>query len=139
MLATTLYRLEDAAFDGSCMFDDVPADTWYTDAVAWANENSIVLGTGNGFDPNGDITREQLATMLYRYAKMIGMDMDSFSAQTSYEDHDEISDWAADAKNWAVGVGLILGKDTGLLDPSGYATRSEVAVIYQRMITLMVK
>ena len=75
MLTTVLYRLEGEP-DGAAgkRFDDVAADAWYARAVAWAAEEQIVLGTDNGFDPEGTITREQLAAMLYRYAAYLGLD-----------------------------------------------------------------
>jgi len=139
MLATTLFRLEDAAASGENKFADVPSDTWYTDAVTWANESKIVEGNGNGFDPNGNITREQMATMLYRYANMLGMNTKAKGDMSKYGDSDSISGWAKDAMEWAVGVGLINGKGEAGLDPQGNATRAEVATIYQRMIALIVK
>ncbi|MCM1149003.1 MAG: S-layer homology domain-containing protein [Butyricicoccus sp.] len=139
MLATVLYRLEGAAANGSNPFDDVPEDTWYADAVTWAGNAGIVTGTGSGFDPNGDATREQLAAMLYRYAMALGMSTAASGDLTGFSDGGKTSDWAKDAMSWAVGSGLISGRDNGALDPTGTATRAEVAVIMQRLIGLMVK
>jgi len=139
MLVTTLYRLEDATADTKHSFSDVPDGTWYTDAVSWANSNGIVNGTGRGFEPEGNITREQLATMLYRYAEYIGMDRGARSELNRFGDSVNVSEWAKDSMEWAVGLGIITGKPGELLDPSGNATRAEVAAIYQRLIRLMIK
>ncbi len=139
MLATVLYRLEDAKTTGSASFTDVPAGAWYADAVAWANGNGIVKGSGNGFDPSGSVTREQLATMLYRYAQTLDMDTKATGSLDKFSDGGQTSGWAKDAMSWAVGSGLLSGKGGGTLDPSGSATRAEVAAIMQRMVKLMVQ
>jgi len=139
MLATVLYRLEDAAASGSHGFADVAEGTWYTDAVTWASQSGIVTGTGNGFNPSGNVTREQLATMLYRYAKTLGMDTAVRGSLNSFADSGRTSGWAKDAMTWAVDNGLITGKGSSTLDPGGSATRAEVAAILQRMVSLMVK
>ena len=139
MLATVLYRLEDAAASGSHSFGDVPNGTWYTDTVTWASQNGIVTGTGNGFQPEGNVTREQLATMLYRYAKMLGMNTAASGSLSGFADGARTSDWAKDAMSWAIGNGLITGKGSSTLDPAGSATRAEVAAILQRLVALMVK
>ena len=124
---------------GSHSFGDVPNGTWYTDAVTWASQNGIVTGTGNGFQPEGNVTREQLATMLYRYAKTLGMNTAASGSLSGFADGARTSDWAKDAMSWAIGNGLITGKGSSTLDPAGSATRAEVAAILQRMVALMVK
>ncbi len=139
MLATVLYRLEDASASGSHGFTDVPSGTWYTDAVTWASQEGIVTGTGNGFNPDGNVTREQLAAMLYRYARSIGMNTYAGANLNRFTDCGKVSGWAEDALVWAVSNGLITGKSEGTLDPTGSATRAEVATVMQRMVTLMVK
>ncbi len=140
MLATVLYRLEGATATGSSIFTDVEAGTWYTEAVIWASAQKIVEGYGDGiFLPNTDISREQLAAMLYRYAKSIGMDVAARGDMSGFSDAAHISDWAGDAMGWAVGSGLIQGKPGGVLDPGGKATRAEVAAVLERMVRLMVK
>ncbi|MCM1149307.1 MAG: S-layer homology domain-containing protein [Butyricicoccus sp.] len=139
MLATVLYRLEDAAATGSSPFDDVASGTWYSDAVTWASNAGIVNGTGSGFDPDGSITREQLAAMLYRYAGTLGMSTSASGDLSKFSDGGTTSDWARDAMSWAIGSGLISGKGNGVLDPIGSTTRAEVAVIMQRLVGLMVK
>ncbi len=139
MLATVLYRLEDAVATGTNPFDDVADGTWYTDAVTWANEEGIVMGTGKGFDPNANITREQIATMLYRYAKYLGLDVSGSAALDQFSDGSETASWAKDAMQWAVSAGLFRGDDNGALNPKGDATRAEVATLFERMIKLIVK
>lgn len=140
MLATVLYRLEGATATGSSIFTDVEAGTWYTEAVIWASAQKIVEGYGDSiFLPNTDISREQLAAMLYRYAKSIGMDVTARGDMSGFSDAAHISDWASDAMGWAVGSGLIQGKPGGVLDPGGKATRAEVAAVLERMVRLMVK
>jgi hypothetical protein len=155
MLVTVLYRLENEpdSFTTSS-FSDV-ADSWYTDAVIWANANKIVEGNGNGsFAPDDSITREQMATILYRYMDHLGLDvtlgdsgeMKELSSPdnvlTRYADAGNTSTWANEPMQWAVTSGLITGKGTGddlLLDPSGTAQRAEVATMLQRLINLMLK
>ena len=139
MLATVLYRLEDAAATGTNPFDDVADGTWYTDAVIWASAEGIVQGTGKGFDPNANVTREQIATMLYRYAKTIGLDVSGSAALDKFSDGDKTASWAKDAMQWAVSVGLFQGDDAGALNPKGDATRAEVATLLMRMVKLIVK
>ena len=140
MLATVLYRLEDAVEKGDSSFTDVAEGAWYADGVAWANENGIVSGYGNGvFAPNDDITREQLVVMLYRYAQHLGMDTKTNKDLKSYSDADTVSSWATDAMKWAVDKGLIAGRTNSTLAPGGTATRAETATILQRMVELMVK
>ena len=140
MLATVLFRLEDEP-EGAVglKFGDVKDDSWYTDAVAWASENGIVNGTGNGFEPNANITREQIATMIYRYVNYLGIDTGARGDVSKFKDGKEVSSWAADAMAWAVEVGLFKGDDTGSLNPKADATRAEVATLMERLVGLIVK
>ncbi len=140
MLVTVLFRLEDEpeGFTG-VKFSDVKNDTWYTDAVAWASENGIVNGNGDGFAPNDNITREQIATVLYRYAQYLGMNVKARGDVSKFSDGNEISAWASDAMAWAVEVGLFQGDDTGNLNPKADATRAHVAALIERMVKLIVK
>lgn len=101
--------------------------------------NGIVTGTGSGFEPDGQITREQLATILYRYADFLGLDTSAAGALSQFSDGDKVSAWAEEAMQWAVGSGLLTGKGNGTVDPTGNATRAEVAAILQRMVAMMVK
>jgi hypothetical protein len=138
MLATVLYRLEDARAEGASSFADVPADAYYADAVAWADSAGIVEGTDAGFEPNAPVTRQQIAVMLYRYANVLGLDTSARAPLDGFSDGGETAVWAEDAMRWAVGVGLFEG-DGVSLHPQGAATRAQVAVILQRMVGLIVK
>ena len=139
MLATILYRLsgEPAAAGEGKTFMDVAPDTWYTSAVAWASANGIVSGVGDGkFAPTQAITREELATMFYRCAKYSKLDTSAKGDLSKFADNDQIAAWASDAMAWAVGTGLISGKNTNVIDPTGTATRAEVATILMRFTEL---
>ena len=140
MLVTVLWRYEGKPTGAKNTFSDVPADEWYTDAVAWAAENGIVNGIGDGkFDPLGKITREQLATILYRYTENRGItDTSKHGDLSGFSDEKQISAYATDAVAWAVGEGLILGSE-GMLLPQGNATRAQVATILMRYIENIAK
>lgn len=141
MLATVLWRLEDAeGTSGSALFSDVPGGAWFADAVRWASGKEIVTGYGDGrFGSNDSITREQLAAILYRYCRALGVPTEPTGDLSRFHDSRHVSDWACDAMSWAVGCGLISGKSGGTLDPAGSATRAEVAAVFQRMISLLVQ
>ena len=134
MIVTILYRLEnEPKVTGENPFTDVEDGKWYTNAVLWAAENKIVEGYGNGkFKPNDDITREQLATILYRYAQSKGQGFTgAWMFLLDYPDASEISSWADEAMHWCVMNGIINGKD-GKLVPKGDASRAEAATMLQR-------
>ena len=121
-------------------FADVAKDSWYEDGIVWANEHGIVTGYGdNLFGPNDNITREQLAAMLWRYADELGLDVTSSGDLNKFADGGNVSAYAVDAAKWAVDNGLLQGKGSGVLDPKGNATRAEVATIMQRMVGMIVK
>lgn len=131
MVVTVLYRMEGApAVYSANQFTDVADGLWYSDAIAWAAANGIVNGkSATIFDPNADITREQLAAILYRYANYKGVDV-SVGEETnilSYVDAFDISEYAIPAFQWACGEGIINGKGNGVLDPIGNAKRCEFA------------
>lgn len=138
MLATVLFRLEDGTPAGENPFADVPDGAWYADAVIWAAETGIVKGTDKGFEPNVNVTREQFATMLYRYVQYLGLDVSASASLDSFPDGGEVSGWAREAMQWAVGVGLFRGDDTGALNPKKNATRAEVATLMERVVKLIV-
>ena len=139
MLVTVLYRLQDEpATSGKVSFNDVPADNWYAKAVAWAAEEGIVLGNGSGFAPNDNITREQIATILYRYMQYLGNDVSAKGDLSKFKDNKNVSSWAQDAMGWAVSVGLFQGDDNGNLNPGSNATRAEVATLMQRLVKMLV-
>ena len=140
MLVTVLFRLENEPdATASTVFTDVKEDSWYADAVEWAASSGIVNGVGNDlYDPNGDVTREQIATMLYRYVKYLGLDVSARGSLDKFFDGDQVSDWAKDAMQWAVKLGIFRGDDTGCLNPKNNATRAEVATLMERIVKLLV-
>jgi hypothetical protein len=133
MLVQVLYNLEGKPTGGSASFTDVAANAWYAPAVKWAASQNLVGGYGNGkFGPNDAITREQAAAILYRYAQYQKKDVSASGSLSGFTDSAKLSGWAKNAMQWAVGTGLITGKDGGRLDPAGTATRAEIAAIFQR-------
>lgn len=140
MLVTVLYRLAGMPESGRNLFTDIPDGAWYADPVAWAAESGIAAGMGDGlFAPEGKISREQLAVMLYRYAKARGLSVTATGDLSAFRDNSGVSGWAAEAVRWAVGAGIISGRGNGVLDPGGEATRAEVAAIIQRFVTAFVE
>ncbi len=137
MITQILYNLEDrpsVSDSASDIYTDVASASWYADAVGWATSCGIVNGYGNGvFGPEDPVTREQMAAILYNYAVFKGYDT-TFGTDplAGFLDSSDVSGWAADAMNWSVSSGLISGKGGGILDPSGTATRAEVAAIFAR-------
>lgn len=135
MIVTVLYRMEGEPDAGENSFIDVPDGEYYTDAVAWASENGIVNGYGQGrFGPNDSITREQLAAILYRYSVYKGYDV-SVGEDTnilSFDDIADLSDYAFTSMQWACGAGLIGGMGDGRLAPKGNATRCQIAAVLHR-------
>ena len=136
MLVTVLWRSEGQPKGYQNTFSDVNAKdgSWYIDAVAWAAANGVVNGVGNGkFDPEGKITREQMAAILFRYAQKKGIDTSRRGDLSGFPDANRISDYAKEAVYWTVGEGIINGSDGKLL-PQGNATRAQVATILMRYI-----
>ena len=139
MLVTVLWSLAGKpAPKGVNTFSDVPNGEWYTNAVTWAAENSVVTGVGSGrFDPNGAVTREQAAVILYKYAQSKGYDVSARADLTAFPDAGSVSDWAQDALAWANATGLIQGAVYGsktILDPQGSASRAQVAAILRSYV-----
>ncbi len=143
MLVTVLWRYEGSPTGFKNNFDDVPAGKWYTDAVAWAGENEIVTGVAEGkFDPGGNITREQLATIFHRYTTYIGSYDGVLGSLSKFTDKDKVSKWADTGMKWAYQNQIISGitdKNTGktYLDPRGNATRAQVATVLMRYCSNM--
>lgn len=135
-VVTVLYRLADSpTVTTTVSFSDVAAGSWYFDGVAWAQAAGVAAGYENGdFGPDDNVTREQLAVFLERYAKYKDLEIAS-GVVGGYNDTDRISAWALDGMKHAVGAGLITGKDGNLLDPKGLATRAQLAAVLQRMNT----
>ena len=136
-MAQILYNLSNGKEGLEASFADVVEGAWYTDAVAWAATAGVVNGySDNTFGPNNDITREQLAVMLYRYANLLGMDVAAEADLTTFADGAAVDGWAAEAMTWAVANGLIQGKGANNLDPLASASRAETATVLQRFLTL---
>lgn len=134
MIVTILYRLEDEP-PISCYnpFRDVPAGKYYSGAVEWALYHDIVYGyTQDKFGPNDSVTREQLATFLFRYAMDKDYSTSDWADLSGFVDANKISNYADIPMRWAVGAGLLYGKENRTLDPRGKATRAEVAAILHR-------
>lgn len=138
MLVTVLYRLAGEPESGENYFTDVEDGKWYTDAVAWAAGSGIIQGVGEGlFATEGKISREQLAVMLYRYAESKGLTTAASGDLSRFRDNDKVSDWAEDAMKWAVSAGIMSGRDNGVLDPGGEATRAEAAAILKNFVAIL--
>ena len=135
-LVTILYRLAgEPEPGGDSGFADVAAGTWYTDAVAWAAENGIVNGVSDTeFVPGDDITREQLAAILYRYAACQGYDVSQRADLSGFGDAESISGYAQEALSWAHAQGLVLGFEDGSLRPQGTASRAQIAAVLMRFL-----
>ncbi len=142
-LVTVLYRIAGSPeVEGALPFTDVKAGQWYSDAVLWASQNDIVNGVGdNRFAPTANITREQIATILYRYSKFTGIEMAEGTDLTTFPDCGNVAGFALDGMAWAVAEGLITGTVSGgvtSLSPKATATRAQLATIisrYQQMFT----
>lgn len=134
MVALILWRqAEEPTPTGTASFSDIPDDAYYTDAVLWCAEQKIMTGTGDTtFLPNKNITREQLALVLYRFCAATGADTSQRADLSKFTDTAKVSKSAKDAMSWAVAEGLIAGTAKGALNPSGTLTRSELATILMR-------
>ena len=143
MLVTVLWRYANAPKPGANPFTDVPNGKWYTDAVAWAAENGVVNGVGDGkFEPDSSVTREQMATILYRYAQKVGIDTSKHTELSAFPDASRVSAYARAPMQWIVAEGVIGGsRENGQdwLNPQGNATRAEVATILMRFIENVAK
>ena len=142
MLVQILYNMEGKPKGTAANFPDVQADAWYAEAVGWAAANKVVTGYADGtFRPNDAVTREQAAAILYRYAQSKGIDV-SVGENTnilSYVDVQQASEYAIPALQWAVGAGVLNGKNDSRLAPTGTATRAEIAAIMQRWCENIIK
>ena len=133
-LVTILYRLEgEPAVSGDLPFTDVEAGIWYTDAILWAAQNNIVNGVNDTeFAPGDDLTRQQLVTILYRYAESKGYDVSASADLSGYPDAGQVQDYAQPAMAWAVAENIIQGMEDGTLKPAGNASRAQIATILMR-------
>ena len=130
MMVTILYRLDGEGEYAAHPFTDVAKDTWYDEAVAWGYATGVVKGaSATTFSPDDYVTREQAATLLYRYAEYCGEDVSAMGSLMGFEDAKQISSFARDAMRWAVGEGIVNGRSETVLEPLGTATRAEIAKI----------
>ena len=138
MLVTILYRMEnEPRCFGSAAFSDVKPGAYYEKAVVWASQNNIVSGYTDGtFRPDAPVTREQLASILYRYTLYRGQDVSAgeTTSLTGYGDAQAVSSYALPAMRWACGTGILQGAN-GKLNPSGLATRAQLAAMLHRYLT----
>ena len=139
MMAQILYNLEGKpSLDNEVLgypYADVDADAWYADAVYWARKAGLVSGySEEKFGPNDPITREQLASILCRYAAYKGKDVSAKADLSTFTDASSASTWAVDSLKWAVSEGILSGKGNGRLDPTGTATRAEVAQMFRNYL-----
>ncbi len=140
-LATVLHRLSQGKTDYETTFKDVAQGKYYTEGVAWAAKAKVVTGYSEDiFAPDDVITREQLAVMLARYAKLVGMDTKAdVKALEAFADGENTGSWATDGVAWCVANGILKGKGQNNLDPTAKVTRAEVAVMLDRFIALIQK
>ena len=138
MLVAVLYRHSGDSVQNQQVFDDVAADAWYAEPIAWAKEKGVVAGmTETTFAPDQSITREQMATILMRYTKYMGIDTPAGGdAIKGYSDYDSISSYALASMAWAVDQGLISGTTSSTLSPTSGATRAQVATILMRYVLM---
>ncbi len=131
MIVTILWRMEGSPIVGGAMeYDDVKVGDWYCEAVRWADSAGVVTGYGNGkFGPNDPVTREQMATMLWRYAGSPNVD----GSLTAFVDGEQTREWARSAVTWTVEQGLIVGVGDHRLDPRGQTTRAQTSTILMRV------
>ena len=136
-IVAILWRVEKSPMVERASFRDVAEGDWFADAVNWAAANEIVLGYGDGcFRPNDNITREQFAAILYRYARYKGLDV-SVGADTNildFADAQSVSEWAVDAMQWACGSGVVNGTTEETLSPRDSVTRAQVAAMIMRFL-----
>ena len=135
--ALILYRMEnEPEVNTEKSFTDIAGDEWYAKAVLWAAENGIVTGYQDGnFGPADMITREQMAVMMYRYAKYLKKEVTEEGNFEQYKDADSVSEFAVDALAWASSAGIITGKEEGtILAPQENTTRAEAAVMIERFM-----
>ncbi|MDR1158225.1 MAG: S-layer homology domain-containing protein [Oscillospiraceae bacterium] len=138
MFVTILHRCEhEPAAAGAAAFPDVTDGQWYTTAVAWAGASGLVSGYGDGrFGPDDNVTREQVAVILYHYAAWKALDTSAATDLADCADVGSVSDWALPAVRWAAAEGLLTGRAAGILAPKNTATRAEVAALLMRFLTL---
>lgn len=137
MLVALIHRMEGRPSGGSSPFTDVSDSTYYAEAVAWAKTNGIVSGvTATEFAPAQSVTREQMATILYRYAQYKNKNTSARGDLSKFQDNYQVSNYAGTAIAWAVGSSIINGVNSTTLRPKGSATRAQAAVMLQKFESL---
>lgn len=133
MMTTVLHRLAgEPSVDYSPLFVDIPNGQWYTAGTIWAGRLGVVTGVGDGrFDPGSNVTRQEIAVILHRYAVGIGLDAGGRADLSRFPDAGSVAAWGRDAIAWAVDAGILNGNGGSLL-PGGDATRAEVAAMLHR-------
>ena len=138
MFVTILFRMEnEPVVNFALVFADVLPEQWYTEAVRWAASEKIVSGTDeNTFGTDDPITREQMAAIIYRYAKYKNIDTTEAENTNilSYEDYSDISEYAIPALQYAAGAGIMTGKTDKTINPSDTSTRAEAAAVIMRIL-----
>ena len=143
MMAQILWNMEgNPTVNYAMSYNDVVSGAWYAEAVRWATSEKIMSGYGGGkFGPNDNMTREQLVTIMYRYAQLKKVDV-SIGEDTnilSYDDAFDVSEWAIPAMQWAVGAEIVNGTSASTLSPKNNASRAEIATIVMRYCTKAAK
>jgi len=141
MIVTMLWRMEGSPVLNYAMsFRDVAADQWYTEAIRWAQSTGVVTGySAYSFGPNNNVTREQLAAILMRYAAYKGIDVSKRADLSKFTDAKSVSGWALENVKWANAVGIINGRTETTIAPTGNATRAEAANMVQRFCETILK
>ena len=141
MVAAVLFRLSGShTVDDSLIFSDVEPGQWYTDAIIWASANAIINGINNGeFGTNHDVSREEIAVVLQRFAEMIKFNITSDISIDGFPDASAVNSWATSALQWVFGTGIMHTDDSGNLNPAGTITRAEFAALIQRFVTFLLQ
>ncbi len=136
MFVTVLGRLHgiDPAAYGGSSFSDVRAGSWYSPYVQWASKNNIVMGSGGRFEPDREITRQEMCVILKRYIEYAGLNLREYTEAAGFLDEDKVSSWAADAVGYAHRTGLMTGDSKNRFNPQVPAARAEVATVFKRLI-----
>lgn len=135
MIITMLWRMEGQPNVTNSVFTDVPADSYYAKAIAWGSAYGIVEGYDDGlYRPDQNISRQELAAILYRYAAYSGRNVSQRRDLSGFADAASVSQWASEYMSWAVAEGLIQGTDMNRLEPLSFATRAAAAAMLERFL-----
>ena len=137
MMVTILYRIAGSpAVDGTHTFVDVPADVFYTEPVIWAVQNGITTGLDSThFAPGKSLTRQELVTFLYRFAKYMEYDVNKTTDLSAYTDFARVQPYAVEAFQWAVASGVVNGTSETTLSPENTTTRAQICIMVSRLLT----